>query len=87
VALASCESELFPYKVSSANAKGLFQLTPDLITDLNDKGKEFYSPVSNPFNIVENIAGGLSYFKYLNLYDFETRRLVSCIKSYREERK
>ncbi|MBI4999152.1 lytic transglycosylase domain-containing protein [Candidatus Gottesmanbacteria bacterium] len=109
-----CESRFFPYAVSKDEAKGIFQLSPDLIADLNNKNKPFYSPVKDPFNIKESIAGGLSYFKWLcekykgdpqqfekaivaynagpgnvpqgrldlSLYEIQTQKLVSCVKSY-----
>lgn len=114
VALSWCESNLFPYKVSEDKAKGLFQLSPDLITDPNNENRPFYSPVSDPFDIKENTSGGLSYLKWLyklykddpqqlektivaynsgpgsiseghmdiGLYEPQTQRLVSCVKSY-----
>lgn len=113
-ALSQCESGLLPYAVSEADAMGLFQLTPILISDLNDSNKPFYSPVSNPFDLQQNISGGLSYFKWLlelyrgdtqqlekaivaynagpgnvpaghldlSQYEFQTRRLVSCVKKH-----
>jgi hypothetical protein len=109
-----CESRFFPYAVSKDEAKGIFQLSPDLIADLNNKNKPFYSPVKDLFDIKENIAGGLGYFKWLyekykgdpqqlekaivaynagpgnvpqgsldlSLYEIQTQKLVSCVKSY-----
>lgn len=52
VATAMTESGLDPMAVSPAGAQGLFQLMP---------GTQIEVGVSNPFNVDENIAGGVSY--------------------------
>lgn len=81
--IARCESTLFPYQVSSAGAKGLFQITDTLVQDLNNKEKPFYSPVDNPFSIVQNITAGISYLKWLyNLYQNDQQRIEKTIIAY-----
>lgn len=81
--IARCESALFPYQVSSAGAKGLFQITDTLIQDLNNKEKPFYSPVDNPFNIAQNTTAGISYLKWLyNLYQNDQQRIEKTIIAY-----
>lgn len=81
--IARCESTLFPYQVSSAGAKGLFQITDTLIEDLNNKEKPFYSPVDNPFSIVQNITAGISYLKWLyGLYQNDKQRIEKTIIAY-----
>lgn len=81
--IARCESTLFPYQVSSAGAKGLFQITDTLIEDLNNKEKPFYSPVDEPFSIVQNTAAGISYLKWLyGLYQNDKQRTEKTIIAY-----
>ncbi|MBI4653243.1 transglycosylase SLT domain-containing protein, partial [Candidatus Kuenenbacteria bacterium] len=63
--IAEKESKFFPYAVSESNAKGIFQLTPITIKQIK-KGKGIYGyPLENPFNIEQNIQGGIRYFKWL----------------------
>lgn len=81
--LSWCESNLFPYKVSETKAKGLFQLSPELITDLNDEKMPFYNPIRDPFDIEENISGGLSYFKWLyEQHRTDPQQLEKAIVAY-----
>lgn len=88
LALCQCESGFFPYAVSYDESNpeiafGLMQLSKDLIVDLNDKNKPFYSPINNPFNVEENIQGGTAYFKYLyNLHKSDKEQLEKAIVAY-----
>jgi len=52
VATAMAESGLNPMAVSTAGAQGLFQLMPSTQTEVG---------VSDPFNVDENVSGGVSY--------------------------
>lgn len=83
LALAECESHLKPYAVSEVGAKGVMQLTKKLLIDLNDPSKKFYSPVDDPFDIEQNIKGGIKYFKRLyNKYNGDRDRLRKTIVAY-----
>ena len=60
-AIIKVESNFDPNVVSSAGAKGLMQLMPENCEDLS---------VSDPFNIEQNIDGGVRHIKeYLDRYD------------------
>lgn len=89
LALASCESNFFPYTVSFNKKRqeiafGVMQISKDdLFIDLNDETKPFYSPISDIFNIKENIRGGSTYFKYLyDRYKNDNERLNKAIAAY-----
>jgi len=58
IAQAYTESGLDPNAVSSAGAIGVFQLMPGTARDLG---------VSNPFDPVQNVTGGLTYLR--QMYD------------------
>lgn len=60
-AVVKAESDFDPYAVSYAGAKGLMQLMPETAESLD---------VINPFNIEENIFGGIKHLKQL-LKQFE----------------
>lgn len=88
-ALAHCESQIFPYTVSFQKGKpevayGIMQLTKDLLADLNDKSKQFYSPIDDAFNIRQNIRGGVKYFQYLYdiVYKNSKDRLRKAVAAY-----
>jgi hypothetical protein len=61
LALAGCESQYKPYAVSEVGARGIFQLTQDAINQL--KNLDF--DVDDPFDINQNIEGGIRYFRWL----------------------
>ncbi len=89
LALADCESNSFPYTVSFQKdrpevAFGVMQLTDDLIKDLNNVSKSFYSPVDNAFDIRQNIRAGVRYFNYLynNIYKNAKDRLKKAVAAY-----
>lgn len=89
VALAGCESR---YKVYATGGppddfragKGIFQLSPQLIVDFNDPKKDFYSPVSDVFDVTQNIAAGIAYFKWLHdvRYKRSADSLVKSVAAY-----
>ena len=63
--LAEEESGFFPYGVSEDEAKGIFQLMSITIDQIK-KGEGIYGyPLENPFDIEQNIQGGIRYFKWL----------------------
>ncbi|MBI4224835.1 MAG: lytic transglycosylase domain-containing protein [Candidatus Sungbacteria bacterium] len=89
LALADCESNMLPYTVSFQKGKpevayGIMQLTKELLTDLNDKSKSFYSPVDDVFDIRQNIRGGVRYFHYLygTVYKNSKDRLRKSVAAY-----
>lgn len=61
LALAGCESQYKPYAVSEDGAKGIFQLTQGAINQLKNLGFE----ITDPFDINQNIEGGIRYFRWL----------------------
>lgn len=88
LALADCESRFFPYTVSYDDERpeiafGVMQLTKDLITDLNNNKKSFYSPIKELFNIEQNIQAGIKYFQYLHdKYKDDKDGLAKTIAAY-----
>ena len=90
LALAECEAKFFPYTVSYNfnNPKievafGVMQLSKPLIIDFNDKKKNYYSPISNVFDLEQNIKAGATYFSYLNkIYKNDKERLEKSIAAY-----
>ncbi len=66
LAIAKAESHFKLYAVSEVGAKGIFQLTTDAIKQLVEKGMAgLYYELNDPFNIEQNIQGGIRYFKWL----------------------
>ncbi|MEK7611174.1 MAG: lytic transglycosylase domain-containing protein [Patescibacteria group bacterium] len=60
--VAKKESQFNPRAVSPAGAKGLFQLMPITIDQINNLGYE----VSDVFNVDQNIKGAMIYFQWLS---------------------
>lgn len=78
LALAGCESRYKPYAASrpadevdgegiTIAAKGIFQLTTPAIKQLREelKNTQYYYVIDDPFNIDQNIEGGIRYVKWL----------------------
>jgi hypothetical protein len=64
------ESGFNPYAVSSAGAQGVFQLMPGTAGDLG---------VSNPYDIGQNISGGVKYMgQLLNKYNNDPRTALAA---------
>ncbi|MBU2633268.1 transglycosylase SLT domain-containing protein [Patescibacteria group bacterium] len=84
LALAECESHFKQYAVSKADAKGIMQLAPILIEDLNDPHRPYYNPIDNEFDIDQNISGGIKYFKWLyyERYKNDKDRLRKALAAY-----
>lgn len=84
LALVECESHFKQYAVSEANAKGVMQLAPILIKDLNDSHRPYYSPIDDPFDIDQNIIGGVKYFRWLyyERYKNDKDRLRKALAAY-----
>lgn len=84
LALAECESHFKQYAVSEASAKGIMQLAPILVKDLNDSYRPYYSPIDNEFDIDQNIGGGIKYFKWLyyERYKNDKDRLRKALAAY-----
>ncbi len=69
-AVIKTESGFNPNAVSKKGAKGLMQLMPTTIKDLG---------VSNPFNIHENIMGGVSHLKrLLEKYNWDYKKALAA---------
>lgn len=93
LALADCESNIFPYTVSWNKddpnvevAFGVMQLSKKLIEDLNNPSKPFYSQVDidDIFNLHQNIRGGIRYFHHLYdiVYQNSKDRLRKAVAAY-----
>jgi hypothetical protein len=79
LAIAKRESKLFPYAVSSADARGLFQLKEIAVSHVN---KKFEKEFTDRFDINQNIEIALLYFqiikaKYKNKDNFWERCLAA----------
>ncbi|TAN32657.1 hypothetical protein EPN28_04000 [Patescibacteria group bacterium] len=78
-AIAKRESHFFPYAVSGADAKGLFQMVKTSLTDVNDI---FDKKIDNLFNIAQSTEAAILYFtiireRYKNKNDFLRRCLAA----------
>ena len=74
-AVVRAESNFDPYAVSYAGAQGLMQLMPETADDLD---------VINPFDIEENIYGGVKYLKQLlNHFDGDVALSVAAYNAGR----
>ncbi|OGH88614.1 MAG: hypothetical protein A3J93_00755 [Candidatus Magasanikbacteria bacterium RIFOXYC2_FULL_42_28] len=89
LALAGCESRYKVYATGGPASddrlgRGIFQLTNQLKIDLNDDSKPFYSPISDLFNANQNVAAGVSYFKWLNTtkYKKSTESFKKSVVAY-----
>jgi len=69
-AIIQTESAFNPRAVSKAGAMGLMQLIPQT-------AKRF--EVSNPFNMTQNLAGGIKYLKWLeNHFEFDYVKVIAA---------
>ncbi len=60
--LAYCESKWLLFARSETNNKGIYQLGAKTIIDINEK---YGGSVSDPYNVYQNIDGGLRYLRFL----------------------
>ena len=75
--LAHCESKWLPFAHSLTNNKGIYQLGEDTIKEINEKHG---GNIIDPYNIEQNIDGGLKYFQYLlNKYKGSSNHLQRVI--------
>ena len=65
IKIAEIESHFFPYAVSSVGGKGIFQLMDDTIIQIRENLGDLKYQLENPFNAIQNIEGGIRYFKWL----------------------
>lgn len=80
LALAGCESQYKPYAVSEDGAKGIFQLTQDAINQLKNLDFE----ITDPFDVNQNIEGGIRYFRWLfeTFYENIPQSLEKTVAAY-----
>ncbi len=62
ISIATWESHFDPKTISSAGAKGIFQLTDITIEEIENR---FGFKVTDPFDVDQNIKGATLYFKWL----------------------
>lgn len=81
IRIAKEESAFSPYAVSEDKAKGIFQLTPITIKQIKEAGGIYGYPLENPFDVYQNIQGGIRYFKWLYevYYKNEPQRLEKTL--------
>lgn len=73
------ESSFNPLAVSPQKAKGLFQITSKTIEQIAALG----ITVSDPFDVDQNITGGLTYLRWLwSLYDGQPDRLEKTLAAW-----
>lgn len=79
-ALAGCESRYKPYAVSAVQAKGIFQLTHEAMSQLKKEG----FGITDPFIPEQNIEGGVRYFKWLleTYYEGTSQEIEKTIAAY-----
>lgn len=77
--IAQRESQLDPRAISPKGAKGIYQLTDITIKQIKTLG----FVVRDPYDINQNIIGGMMYFKWLyGLYEGETGQLEKTLAAW-----
>lgn len=73
------ESAFNPKAISSVGAKGLFQLTDQTVEQIGNLG----FTINDPYDIDQNIEGGLVYFKWLyDRYDGDPEHLEKTLAAW-----
>lgn len=79
IRLVARESSFNPYALSPKNAKGLFQLTAITIEQIKKLGFR----INDPYNVDQNIQGGLVYFNWLyKRYENQENRLEKTLAAW-----